>query len=118
MIYDPATARWSYAGRAPSVALPGVALLPEGTVLLSGGLDATSGRVLDTTTVYDPDTGDWTDVRQLADPRFVHGVTVLGLGGVLVTGGITEYLTTAVVLDSAELYEQPGLPPRRPDGRH
>src|SRR2546428_1667371 len=61
--------------------------LPDGTVLIVGGVDA-SGRVVETTEQFDPDTLTFQMVTGLAVmPRAYHTATLLTDGPVLIPGG-------------------------------
>ncbi|MCE3555574.1 Kelch-like protein 17 [Pseudonocardia sp. RS11V-5] len=64
----------------------GPALLPDGTVLVAGGGDATSAA-LARAARYDPTAGHWKATGAMHAARRLHSVTVLADGGVLVAGG-------------------------------
>ena len=109
-IYDPDSGRWTPAGdmserRADHAAM----LLPDGKVLVSGGLAiSTSGpdteRVrtvyLDSAEIFDPETGAWTQIESMTEPRWGHSMTPLEDGTVLVAGG-----DGGQRLDTAEIYD-------------
>jgi hypothetical protein len=61
-------------------------LLPNGHVLVTGGLD---GDALASCELYDPARGDWTRTSDLAVARYVHTATLLPNGEVLVAGGLS-----------------------------
>lgn len=80
-------------------------LLPDGRVLVVGGLHA--GAVLASAEIYDPITETWSETGSLGAARSSHTATLLPNGQVLVVGG-HFYLTfpiPAVSLASAELYD-------------
>ena len=61
-------------------------LLPNGKVLVAGGLDDSLG-VLASAELYDPATGTWTFTGSLNTARLAHTATLLPNGKVLVAGG-------------------------------
>src|SRR3989442_2681184 len=76
-------------------------LLPNGLVLVAGGLDngfhATSSAEL-----YDPASGSWTATGNLTIERYEHTATLLPDGKVLVAGGSDS---TGNASPTAELYD-------------
>jgi hypothetical protein len=101
-VFDPATSSWSLttaltATRAHHTAT----LLPNGKVLLAGGMNGSgylTGCVL-----YDPVPGTWAATGGFAAPRAHHTATLLPEGKVLVTGGnnSVSYLTATELYDPA-----------------
>jgi hypothetical protein len=88
--------------------------LPDGLVLVVGGIDATStGQA--TAELYHPQTGSWTGAGMMREGRAIHTATLLtgeadtAYAGadtsatVLVAGGVTDF-NTLTPLSSAELY--------------
>lgn len=61
-------------------------LLPDGTVLVAGGIDST-GFFVGTAELYDPSTGQWTATGAMLEIRAGHTATLLPDGTVLVAGG-------------------------------
>lgn len=81
-------------------------LLPDGRVLVAGGLVAGAG--LASAELYDPRTGSWTATGSMIQGRAWHTATLLRNGTVLVTGGLSTASTTPgadIELASAELYD-------------
>src|SRR5207245_7843720 len=65
-------------------------LLPNGTVLIVGGKDA-SGRSMATAEIFDPATGQYTELLPtLPVPVSGHTATLLNNGTVLIAGGAAE----------------------------
>ena len=62
------------------------ALLPDGRVLAMGGLDE-DRKVLSSAEIYDPQTGGWAPVANMAVARRGHEALLLADGKVLVFGG-------------------------------
>jgi hypothetical protein len=85
-------------------------VLPDGDILITGGLDGT-GRGLTSTTMYDPDSGEWRPGPDMGTPRFKHAIAMLDAGRIMVLGGTTndrELLTSTEILDLAGNRFAPG----------
>lgn len=74
-------------------------LLPNGTVLIVGGIDA--GGSLASAELYNVVTKTFTPAGNLATSRFFHTATLLATGNVLIAGGIN---TASGALSSTEIY--------------
>jgi hypothetical protein len=68
----------------------GASLLPDGRVLVSGGLDATN-NTLSSVEIYDPVTDTWTDGPSIPK-RGAHIQHTLNDGRILVAAGYTDYV--------------------------
>jgi len=83
-LFDPARGNYSPAG---PMTCPrsrhSATLLPNGKVLLVGGLNCAKAEL------YDPSTGAFTETGPLFKPRTEHSATLLRNGSVLVAGGKT-----------------------------
>ena len=81
--------------------------LDDGTVLITGGLDAgAGGNVLASAELYDYLTGAFTATTgPMSTPRQQHRIVQLYTGKVLVTGGRPDATSSANGLISAELYD-------------
>ena len=77
-------------------------LLPNGLVLVVGGVDSSGSHSLKRAELYDPASGTWAATGSLANARALHTATLLPNGMVLVAGGIHD---DDVALTSAELYD-------------
>ena len=102
-LYTPATSSFSQTGSLYTDRFGATAaLLPDGRVLVAGGVIITSpgfGVCTDSAELFDPATELFTPTGHMGAPRcgIVHEAPVLGTGKVLIAGG--------VMLDSAELFD-------------
>ena len=121
-IWNPSTGAWTPAA-APSRHLfaPGLTALPDGRILLSGGLEVDvisgpGGEIISRNVIgsiaaceiYDSATDTWSSAAAMAAPRGFHsvGTVVLDDGRVLVTGGFFGFdLIEGSALDSSEVYD-------------
>ncbi len=76
-------------------------VLPNGLVLIAGGINNT-GAVNLTTDIYNPTTNLFTAGPSLSVPRFAHTATLLQNGTVLICGGYTDALGT--VTNTCDVY--------------
>lgn len=89
-IYDPATGVWTLTGsmRQPRMHHPAV-LLPDGRVLVCGGAVFGGAQYPPTTgtEIYDPATGQWSQMGNLQPARHNHQAVLLANGKVLAVAG-------------------------------
>jgi Kelch motif len=99
-LYDPDSGTWTKTGKmvAPRYYRPLHVLLPDGQVLVAGGLISDYG--VDAAEIYDPATGTWSAIASMHAVRADGTATLLPDGRVLVTGG-TDYQPSA----PPELYD-------------
>ena len=95
-LYDPASGTWRETGSFQSESGHTATLLPNGKVLIAGGLDF-NGE-LATAELYDPATNVCSPTGSMITPRENHGAVLLPSGKVLVAGGLFNN-------SSAELYD-------------
>jgi hypothetical protein len=89
-ILDPATGAVTIVGELPVYTFdPGLAVLADGRLLVSGGLDPSAPVVgyFDMVWAFDPATGTATSLAPLRQPRMNHSMVVLDDGRVLIAGG-------------------------------
>ncbi len=108
-LYDPATNSWSFA--APMIesrTRHTATLLPDGRVLVVGGLTVTlrEGGLFPSqptgAEIYDPKANRWSMTAPMGVPRLDQSVTLLPDGSVLVAGGTDDRLA---ILKSTEIYD-------------
>lgn len=100
-VYDPAHGRWEPTGQMEVPRASHTAtLLPNGLVLVSGGLN--QDGLLSSAELYDPDSGSWTATGDMHSARAGHTATLLGDGHVLVAGSAAG---NGNVVATAELYD-------------
>lgn len=117
-IYDPAVSAFTSAGRMATARAQQVAArLPDGTVMVAGGVGGSDGlTTLSGAERFDPATSSWGGLPPMSAASTGAAAAVLQSGAVLVAGGETVNQGTTSSLASAELY-QPGKNVWRPAGR-
>jgi hypothetical protein len=113
-LYDAATGKFASAASMSSRRVSHTAtLLPNGKVLIAGGIESRyqseghwTGRVVATAELYDPTTGAFTPTGSMAVARSSHAAVLLPSGQVLILGGSgggdwRELLASAEIYDSA-----------------
>ena len=77
-------------------------LLPDGRVLVAGGLvnDRLDGKVSASAELFDPSNGKWTATKRMLETRWGHTATLLPDGKVLVAG---TYVNIGDPVPSVEL---------------
>ena len=94
-IFDPATATFSRTGDMLTEHIaPTATLLPDGRVLVAGGVRTPVVEL------YDPVTGAWRATFELPEARQQHTATLLPTGEVLIIGGTvlgSDNLSSAVI---------------------
>lgn len=107
-IYDPASGTWSPTGSMSQPRQGHTALLlPNGKVLVTGGVSYFGGIFPTTAELYNPATGKWSPTFSLVSGRQDHFTALLPNGKVLAAGGFN---TTDTGL-SAELFDPETLHP-------
>ena len=76
-------------------------LLPDGRVLVVGGMDG-GFNPLRTSEVFDPETNLWTTADEMREARTEHSATLLEDGRVIVTGGMNEKLQ---IIGTTEIFD-------------
>jgi hypothetical protein len=102
-IYNPATKTFIRTG---SMSVPRrghtATLLPNGSVLIVGGVDDTNGAVEPDAEIYNPATRTFTRAVAMNSPRFDHIAAPLASGKVLSAGGFNAPNT---ITNTAEIYD-------------
>jgi large repetitive protein len=110
-LYDPTTGIFSPTGSLATARMDHTAtLLPDGHVLITGGLGATRAdgtATLASAELYDPASGLFSPTGSMASARFDAAATLLDDGRVLVAGGFLDSVGDGSMagLVSAELYD-------------
>jgi hypothetical protein len=79
-------------------------LLPDGEVLVAGGLGTNSDQAISSVELYNPATGVWTVTNSMNNARIYPVATLLPNGKVLVSGGV-DGEETENPIPSAELFD-------------
>jgi N-acetylneuraminic acid mutarotase len=95
-----APGQWTYTGSLNEARAGTVTLLPNGNVLVTGGI--TGGATTATAEIYNPATGQWTFTGSMAGPRVTRDATLLANGKVLVAAG---YANDNIARADAEIYD-------------
>lgn len=108
--YDPVQDTWTPATPSPynSRSFFAAGVLPYG-VLMAGGMETYSGKLLDTAVLYDWAADAWRPLAPMSHSRLNHTATVLQSGDVLVAGGLYDFNSPNGLgpLATAELYVDP-----------
>jgi N-acetylneuraminic acid mutarotase len=112
LLFDPVAGAWQVlSSGAHGGALAANAVLPNGTVLVSGGnvtqTDGLQTNATAATDLYTPATNAWSSTPPMTTARSSHTSTVLGDGSVLVTGGTAGCFSgclSVAALATAERY--------------
>ncbi|MGI8686220.1 MAG: kelch repeat-containing protein [Acidimicrobiales bacterium] len=119
-LYDPVAETWAPTGALLSARFSHAATLLDGPrcdrkgspawcgrVLVSGGTETESGRSpVSSAETYDPGTGRWSRVLDMADARAGHTATLLSDGALLVSGGSQSTGSRSIGMrSSAELFD-------------
>ena len=112
-LYDPSTGTAAATGTmTTSRTLHSATQLPDGTVLIAGGLKSTNSRDFNgTTELYDPVSGTFSRSGDMITGRYDHSATLLRDGRVLIAGGLGGLGAAFGYLDSAEIYTPTVLVP-------
>lgn len=87
IFFDPATNTWGGGTAITGRVGQTLTLLPNGRVLLAGGVDQSNAAVPGAQ-LYDPASDTWTSAGVMIEPRRDHTATLLPSGLVLVEGGV------------------------------
>jgi len=91
-LYDPGGDTFSSTGNMAKALLGHTAtLLPNGKVLIAGGVSASLSQPTISAELYDPSTGRFTITGSMATPRAGHTATLLPNGKILIAGGYTDF---------------------------
>jgi hypothetical protein len=107
-LYDPAAGTFTAAGTLTTArGFHTATLLPNGMVLLAGGVSDTSFEPVATAELYDPATGTFASIHNMTEERSSHTATSLPNGMVLLVGGSGDrtHTTPYHIVASAELYD-------------
>ena len=101
-LFNPATEIWTITGSMATARYGHTAtLLPNGQVLVAGGMSYYAAAPILSCELYDPTNGSWTSTGDLNAARAFHTAILLPNGQVLVAGGVGDY---GLIL-TCELYD-------------
>ncbi len=106
--YDPTTGKFRSAGSMAEGRQQHTAtLLPDGRIFIVGGYwsDGHDYRVLSSTEMFDPATGQFSSTGSMGAPRYEHTATLLNDGQVLIAGGGDVGNSGGVGVSQAVLYQ-------------
>ena len=101
--YDPSSGEWTSAGVMSEPRIShGAVMLDDGRVLVAGGqgLLLAPFLPLDSSEIYDPASGQWSQAGTMVESRFLAAAVLLEDGRVLLTGGRDK-----TALDSSEVFD-------------
>ena len=102
-IYNPATRTFTGTGNMHTARRGHSAtMLPNGKVLIAGGLNDAGSSVLASAEIYHPASGTFTITASMNSARFNHAAMMLSNGKVVIAGG---YNSASAVTNLAELYD-------------
>ena len=107
-LFDPGSGEWSPAGSPAGPRFRHTAtLLADGRVLVAGGETRTGDlRPIDSAEIWNPETGEWTDVPGMDVARSGHSAVLLVDGRVMVMGGASVTLDgRSGELGSTEIFD-------------
>jgi hypothetical protein len=106
-LYDPVSQSWTPTSTKMTTANEETILLPDGRVLVAGGVSGTQPTAVNVATaeLFDSSAGTWTATAEMSIDRVVHTLTLLASGQALVAGGASGGWGVCHDVSSAELYD-------------
>eukprot|EP00160_Parvularia_atlantis_P014070 Unigene3286_Nuclearia_a/m.10075 Unigene3286_Nuclearia_a/g.10075 ORF Unigene3286_Nuclearia_a/g.10075 Unigene3286_Nuclearia_a/m.10075 type:complete len:598 (-) Unigene3286_Nuclearia_a:68-1861(-) len=103
--YNPTTGTWARAGAVtPHRFGHSATRLPNGYVLVAGGVVVNTVADLNVTQIYNPDINSWSPARPLNRARFGHVAVLLADGSVLVAGGFVNVNNATDAISTVEIF--------------
>jgi hypothetical protein len=106
-LYDSVSQTWTPTSSKTTPANGRSVLLPDGKVLVAGGVQGTqpTAQNVAAAELFDPTTGTWTATASMSTDRALPTLTLLASGQALVAGGASGGWGVCNDLTSAELYD-------------
>lgn len=99
-VYDPTSGQWTaVAPMNQTRANHTATLLPDGRILVAGGIGNSGSTIFATGEIYDPATGSWTEIGGMSSGHSRHAAALAANGTVIVAGGANQQFNYTAAVD-------------------